>query len=176
MDKRLEKKFELKIKVLTHYGKGKCACVRCGFDDIRALSIDHLNGGGREHRRKEGIGSIYTWLWRNEYPEGFQTLCMNCQFVKAYKDDIPRVRGLKSEKLSVRVRTWVSFQKGGFSLHHIRSGLNLTPQESKNLRSYLDTMVRKKELVRNYPGSYTKKIKPVKVFGGFNYHGESKNT
>ena len=29
---------------LLHYGEGKIACVRCGFSDIRALSIDHING------------------------------------------------------------------------------------------------------------------------------------
>jgi hypothetical protein len=85
--KEISKKRNLKNKIdaLTHYGNGKCACVRCGYDDIRALSIDHINGGGAKHRREinNGGGSrIYNWLIKNEYPNGFQTLCLNCQFLK----------------------------------------------------------------------------------------------
>lgn len=75
----------LKIEVLTYYGNGRCACVRCGFNDVRALSIDHITGGGNHHRRKIEIkagSDMYVWLKKNNYPDGFQTLCMNCQFIK----------------------------------------------------------------------------------------------
>jgi len=75
----------MRTKVLTHYGNDKCACVKCGFDDIRALSIDHINGYGKKptktYSNRSGTG-LYYWLVRLNYPEGFQTLCMNCQFVK----------------------------------------------------------------------------------------------
>jgi hypothetical protein len=73
---------ELKIKVLTHYGNGKCACIKCGFDDIRALTIDHVNGGGSKHRRDNNITHFYTWLIKNNYPSGYVTLCINCNFIK----------------------------------------------------------------------------------------------
>jgi hypothetical protein len=67
---------------LTHYGDGKCSCVKCGFDDIRALSLDHINGDGHEHR-DEGTGyNLYRLLIYNDYPIGLQTMCYNCQFVK----------------------------------------------------------------------------------------------
>jgi hypothetical protein len=75
----------LKQDVLTHYGNGKCACVRCGFEDMRALSIDHINGGGNNFRKQNKLTSsycFYGWLIRNNYPEGHQTLCMNCQTIK----------------------------------------------------------------------------------------------
>jgi hypothetical protein len=75
----------VKMRVLSHYGNGICACVRCGYNDIRALSIDHLNGGGYQHKIRGGAGtgtSIYNWLTKRGYPEGYQTLCMNCQFIK----------------------------------------------------------------------------------------------
>jgi hypothetical protein len=72
-----------KVDVLTHYGDGKLACVKCGFSDIRALSIDHINGGGNKHKKENGIKSnIYVWLKKNGYPKGFQTLCMSCQWEK----------------------------------------------------------------------------------------------
>lgn len=72
--------------VFMHYGNGKIACQNCGFDDIRALSIDHLNGGGRQHRKQIGGGGqkTYNWLKKNNYPAGYQILCMNCQFIKRH--------------------------------------------------------------------------------------------
>lgn len=73
-----------KVDVLKYYGNGECACVNCGFNDIRALSLDHINGGGRKHFRELGGGGItfYIWLKENDCPEGYQTLCMNCQYIK----------------------------------------------------------------------------------------------
>ena len=80
----------IKAKVLTHYGNGKLACVRCGESRMACLSIDHVNGSGFKHRRKLGIGSgkpFYLWLKKNDYPIGYQTLCMNCQFVKRVENN-----------------------------------------------------------------------------------------
>ena len=73
-----KKKYEAKAKklVFEHYGK-KCAC--CGEDNIIFLTIDHINGGGTEHRRKDGR-KICVWLFRNNFPKGFQTLCFNCNW------------------------------------------------------------------------------------------------
>ncbi len=83
-----QKKSNLKQKsiALIHYGNGKLACIKCGFDDIRVLSIDHVNGGGSAHIRSISggyrAGHIYAWLIKNHLPEGYQTLCMNCQWIK----------------------------------------------------------------------------------------------
>ena len=80
-----QKKWTLKQEVLTHYGNGKCACVKCGFDDLRALSIDHILGEGNTLRKRIGsLGGIsfYRMLRKEGYPQGYQTLCMNCQFIK----------------------------------------------------------------------------------------------
>uniref|UniRef100_A0A6M3LDR7 Uncharacterized protein n=1 Tax=viral metagenome TaxID=1070528 RepID=A0A6M3LDR7_9ZZZZ len=79
-----DKSRALKLEVLTHYGKGECVCVKCGFNNIRALSIDHIEGGGNRHRKSKlrPASSFYTWLKAENYPTGYQTLCMNCQFIK----------------------------------------------------------------------------------------------
>lgn len=75
----------LKREVLIHYGNSKCACVKCGFTDVRALSIDHIDGNGVQHRQALGIcggRQFYVWLKKNNFPKGYQTLCMNCQYIK----------------------------------------------------------------------------------------------
>lgn len=161
----MEKKFELKIKVLTHYGHGKCTCIICGFDDIRALSIDHIQGGGNEHRRKLTYSNIYKWLVENDYPEGFQTLCMNCQFIKRYKKDMPLARGRKDKTLSKRIEAWVEERNGQFNIWALRVGLNLAPSEAKGLRVYLHKMKRRGLLIGYGNGVFKKCVKPVSVFG-----------
>lgn len=84
--KQKERNSKLKQKILTYYGNGKLACVKCGFNDIRALSVDHINGNGRDHRGK----NLYEWIRQNNYPKGFQTLCMNCQWIKRVENNETR--------------------------------------------------------------------------------------
>lgn len=75
-----------RIAVLAHYGVGgKPVCRHCGFDDVRALSIDHVHNNGSEHRKTVRGGEFYTWLGRNNFPDGFQTLCRNCNWIKEYE-------------------------------------------------------------------------------------------
>jgi hypothetical protein len=73
-----------RLVILNHYSNNTCACAFCGIKDIRVLSIDHVEGGGKEHLRKIGFKSIYDWLLQNHLPPGFQVLCMNCQFIKRH--------------------------------------------------------------------------------------------
>lgn len=78
---------KLRGEVLTHYGEGKLICVQCGYSDSRALSLDHINNNGAEERkklfgRKQPNPRFWEILIKLGYPEGYQTLCMNCQFIK----------------------------------------------------------------------------------------------
>lgn len=87
---RKKQRLRLKIEVMGYYCTGGIRC-KCGYKDIRALSIDHIDGGGNRHRKelKEVHGStkMYQWLKNNGYPPGFQVLCMNCQFIKRIEND-----------------------------------------------------------------------------------------
>jgi hypothetical protein len=57
-------------------------CVRCGFDDYRALVIDHIHGGGRFERMYRSSPSVfYRSVIAN--PDGLQILCANCNLIKA---------------------------------------------------------------------------------------------
>lgn len=70
-----------KLTIIQHYG-GKCQ--HCGEKDMAVLSIDHIDGGGTQHRKqiKEQGMTFYRWLIKNNYPKGFQTLCFNCNMKK----------------------------------------------------------------------------------------------
>ncbi len=86
LEKHRKYKKKLKLDVLSHYCIDRIIkCGRCGFSDIRSLTIDHVHGGGRKHRnnlaRSPGH-DFYSWLKKNNYPKGYQVLCMNCQFIK----------------------------------------------------------------------------------------------
>lgn len=76
---------QIKIRVLAHYSnKPKPECVICGERGLPCLSIDHIEGCGTAERRRTGKGgyNFYLLLEKQGFPEGFQTLCMNCQFMK----------------------------------------------------------------------------------------------
>lgn len=68
---------KLRLEVLTHYSGGTPRCACCGVEDLEFLSIDHINGGGYQHRKEVG-SSFYVWLRRHGFPEGYRVLCMNC--------------------------------------------------------------------------------------------------
>ena len=70
----------LRDKVFDAYGGYICAC--CGETEKAFLTIDHIDGGGHKHRTEIGPGRMYYWLRDNNYPSGFQVLCMNCQWGK----------------------------------------------------------------------------------------------
>ena len=59
-------------------------CIRCGFDDYRALQIDHVNGGGREKLSKlNGLGYMNQVIQSVLNGESqFQLLCANCNWIK----------------------------------------------------------------------------------------------
>jgi len=67
-----------------HYGE---LCAICGTTINIFLTIDHINNNGATHRKqkagKNGGHNIYAWLRKNNYPEGFQTLCFNCNCAKS---------------------------------------------------------------------------------------------
>jgi len=82
-DKIFKKREILKIEIFSYYGN-KCNC--CGESRLPFLNIDHINGGGKKHVKEIG-GELYRWLKKNNFPDGFQILCANCNLGK-YKNGI----------------------------------------------------------------------------------------
>jgi hypothetical protein len=74
----------LKQQVLDRYGN---TCKFCGYEDIRALQIDHINNNGAEERKAPGGQNVSGWRFYHHLvsiglPDGYQTLCANCNMIK----------------------------------------------------------------------------------------------
>ena len=73
---------KMRAKVIAELG-GKC--VRCGFNDPRALQIDHINGGGVKEIRSMRRYSYYLMIHNlpeEERDAKYQCLCANCNWIK----------------------------------------------------------------------------------------------
>lgn len=82
----------LRNEIFNKYGNS-CAC--CGESRREFLCIDHINGGGNKHRKsignQLGIG-FYRWLRNNNWPQGFRTLCHNCNMALGFSGYCPHDR------------------------------------------------------------------------------------
>ena len=69
-----------KAQAFAAYGGDTPCCACCSESTLGFLSIDHIDGGGRQHRLTPGSGAvkIYRWLKKNGYPDGYRLLCFNC--------------------------------------------------------------------------------------------------
>lgn len=74
--------YRLRLKLAAFDVYGGPFCSQCGNTDITILEVDHVNGGGCQHRKKvtNGAGGhpFYQWLKQNNYPDGFRVLCPTC--------------------------------------------------------------------------------------------------
>jgi hypothetical protein len=87
---------ERRKMVFDHYGN-KCAC--CGETQPTMLNIDHINNDGSKHRKEIGNKILYDWLVENGLPDGFQTLCYNCNIAKARLGYCPHKIQYQGEKI-----------------------------------------------------------------------------
>lgn len=90
----------LRIRVVKAYG-GFCTC--CGIIESYFLTFDHMDGGGRVHRKANNLNgaAFYLWLWNNgELQKRIRLLCFNCNCAIGFRgycphqrDNIPTVSG-----------------------------------------------------------------------------------
>jgi hypothetical protein len=156
----------LKQFTVNKYG-GKCAC--CGESRLEFLCVDHINNDGKQHRktfRWSGCGrDIYKWLRDNNYPEGFQVLCFNCNHSKGLFGECahnPTFSFIKSEVNSNRLgnNTKVCIQCGlekniqDFHVHSNRNGKTYSHcKVCHNNRVRVSSRKLKVECLENYGGA-----------------------
>lgn len=68
-----------RLQVMKYYSNETLQCACCGESIYEFLTINHINNDGAEHRRTVGSGTAFHyWLVKNNFPEGYQVLCFNC--------------------------------------------------------------------------------------------------
>lgn len=61
-------------------------CVLCGEHKKECLHLDHINGGGNQHRLERGHEGIYRDVVNEEFPgEKYRILCSNCNWLEYLK-------------------------------------------------------------------------------------------
>ncbi len=74
----------LRMEVFKTLGGPRC--VECGYPDIMALQIDHIDGGGMKDIRSFSSNKTYMrHIIKN--PVGYQVLCANCNRIKVYENN-----------------------------------------------------------------------------------------
>lgn len=66
------------------------SCSRCGIDDDRVLAIDHVEGGGRQHRMNGASGAQYLRNLSRDIENGseaYRLLCHNCNWIVYKAED-----------------------------------------------------------------------------------------
>jgi hypothetical protein len=91
---------KLRFEVLLAYSSGDPQCACCGENALEFLALDHINGGGAEHRRQIGSRNsvtMFRWARDNGYPPLFQVLCHNCNLAKGFYGQCPHQRDTTQE-------------------------------------------------------------------------------
>lgn len=93
-----------RLETVTAMG-GKC--VRCAFDNPRALQIDHIKGGGNTERMKGQSNSVAFYKRAIEQNGvNYQLLCANCNAIKRWENnEIPKRRRSINETAVWEVRS-----------------------------------------------------------------------
>lgn len=83
-------------KALVDLLGGKC--VRCGFNDPRALQVDHVNGGGtKDIKEMTGMKNIEITRRVLSGSKEYQLLCANCNWIKRVENN--ETRRLKKDNV-----------------------------------------------------------------------------
>jgi hypothetical protein len=94
-------------------------CCKCGFEDIRALQIDHVNGRGNIHRKNNSWSTIYRSIINRTNTEKFQLLCANCNYIKRFVENNYCVnKDIKIYKSNIRKNKYCSYSDFIERLHN----------------------------------------------------------
>lgn len=103
---------KIKLEVFNYYGN---KCDICHDVDLSNLSLDHVDGGGRRHR-KEVCGTdsgttFYKWVNKNK-PNNIRLLCYNCN-CKGGSKDVKNKRQTQRQKSRIELKKLVFDNYGG---------------------------------------------------------------
>jgi hypothetical protein len=80
-EKNSKKRFADRMYVLLHYSlESYPICLKCGEKEIGFLEIDHIKGVIEDDGR--GGHALVKYIIDNNFPENYQVLCTNCNWLK----------------------------------------------------------------------------------------------
>lgn len=80
---RRERLQQIKMKAFDTLGG---VCVHCGFNDPRALQIDHVNGNGKhDHPKRDDKYYKHVIGEAKHGSPKYQLLCANCNWIKRHE-------------------------------------------------------------------------------------------
>lgn len=77
---------KIRAKIIEAYG-GQCKC--CGEKTEQFLAVDHIDGGGKAHRKRMSNSILYLSIVREGFPKTYQILCHNCNLAKGFYGRCP---------------------------------------------------------------------------------------
>lgn len=133
-ERRIQQYAQLRAAVRDRYGDS-CAC--CGTTED--LSIDHVNGDGKEHRTSIGIKTnnsvrFYRWLLLMYLPPGYQMLCKPCNSSKQKGDHCRLDHSPGAPPYEVQVREHMNARKRQYRREHLEQMLARERQYSAQRR------------------------------------------
>ena len=108
--KNVSRDKKIKNDVMVHYSKKLSnsdvpCCNCCGENQFLVfLTIDHIKGwknynepdlSKRKGAKRLGGKELYRYLQKNNFPSGYQVLCMNCNSAKSENEFCPHQRSTK---------------------------------------------------------------------------------
>lgn len=82
-----KRKLKIKTQIFEHYGM-KCNC--CDEREFKFLTLDHIIDNPKQKKKaKNNQITVYVWIIKNNFPEGFQILCFNCNIAKGLYGKCP---------------------------------------------------------------------------------------
>lgn len=126
---KIKRYYENKKEIYNILGN---KCIQCGFNDLRALHIDHVNGGGSKLRKisHDLLYRIYKELLTGS--KDYQLLCANCNMIKKYNENnynenisnknkcYHRIRNEAIEILGEKCNKCNEFNKRVLNIDHIK--------------------------------------------------------
>jgi len=144
-----------RLEILYWYSNGEMNCNECGELHYEFLAVDHMDNNGYAHRSsgelKKYSNNIINYLIGNNFPEGYQILCHNCNQIKrmelmppikdtAYTRHRRKYRKLMLNKYSgsdIKCKYCGIKDERCLTFHHVNGGGTKEKRENK----YNDTAI-----------------------------------
>jgi len=116
-ERKYKIRFEDRMIVLSHYSlESYPICARCGENEIGFLEIDHVKGVIEKDGR--GGNALVKYIIANNFPENYQVLCTNCNWLKyreSQKSTLSQTKeNIRSRKkvLDLKTEVFSHYSKG----------------------------------------------------------------